>query len=59
MTTATELAEALDAKAKQNNFHGAIQVDGPDCPDSGLRALHNWACSWGLNPPHSRRARMR
>ena len=24
----------------------------------GLLALHNWGCSWGLNPPVSRRQRV-
>ena len=23
-----------------------------------LQALHNWGCSWGLNPPVSRRQRV-
>ena len=27
-------------------------------PASGKGALHNWGCSWGLNPPVSRRQRV-
>ena len=34
----------------------AFSEDASD--DAALVALHNWGCSWGLNPPVSRSARV-
>lgn len=46
------------AFVEQNDIQVWAENQLIDVEFGGFLALHNWGCSWGLNPPVSRSARV-
>ena len=44
--------------ATLQHVYAELGMDLPTLDSGGIPALHNWGCSWGLNPPVSRSARV-